>query len=268
MQLTEHVHLIGSGRFGMTQSDDHDCNIYLLDGGAELALVDTGAGCDQGRLAELVRAAGFDPARVRSVFLTHKHADHSGGAGSFGAEHGAEVLASAETAAAVLDEPAFNVNLTAARRSGAYPASYRFRGPAEVTTVADGDKVPIGQLTMTVVDTVGHCAGHLSYLLSAPDGSTAAFTGDALLPGGEIVLQPIADLSIPASLTAIERLAALRFDALMPGHQCPVLRAGYRHAEVALRAVAGGGMPAAFRTPALPSIGVPGACAAPLEGSD
>ena len=46
MQLTEFVHLVGSGQSGFSLTDPLDCHVYLLDGGSELALIDTGVGRD------------------------------------------------------------------------------------------------------------------------------------------------------------------------------------------------------------------------------
>ena len=49
MQLTvDIVHLVGSGQSGFSLTDPLDCHVYLLDGGSELALIDTGVGRDHG----------------------------------------------------------------------------------------------------------------------------------------------------------------------------------------------------------------------------
>lgn len=48
MRLAERVHLVASGQLGVGLTDDHDCHVYLLDGGAEYALVDAGGGRDTG----------------------------------------------------------------------------------------------------------------------------------------------------------------------------------------------------------------------------
>lgn len=252
MKLTEQVHLVGSGRFGMAISEDHDCNVYLIDGGGELALVDSGAGY-AGELFELVRTAGFDPRRIGKVFLTHKHADHAGGAADLQRRTGATVLASAATAAAVQDAIAMDAGLEGARRSGGYPSDYRFDAISRVEVVSDGQTLQVGDLEVKVLDTAGHCDGHLAFVLEA-DGTLSVFTGDALLPGGEIVLQPRADLAVAASIASIERLESLRFDVLFPGHQSPALRGGFRHAGLAMLAVRAGRLPAAFRMPAFRDV--------------
>ena len=46
MQISPHIHLVGSEQFGL--SHPLDCNCYLIDGGSELALVDAGLGLGNG----------------------------------------------------------------------------------------------------------------------------------------------------------------------------------------------------------------------------
>ena len=44
MKLTDQVYLVGSGNYGI--SHDLDSNIYVVDCGEELAMIDAGGGCD------------------------------------------------------------------------------------------------------------------------------------------------------------------------------------------------------------------------------
>lgn len=59
-------------------------NAYLINTGKRLLLVDTGSGAlfgahAGGRLISSLKAAGYTPAQIDDVLLTHLHADHSGG---------------------------------------------------------------------------------------------------------------------------------------------------------------------------------------------
>jgi glyoxylase-like metal-dependent hydrolase (beta-lactamase superfamily II) len=80
------------------------------------------------------------------------------------------------------------------------------------------------------------------YLLEGGDRS-ALFSGDCLFWGGTIILQNIPDCSIPAYHATMERLAALDFDALLPGHLTISLRDGRRHADTAANAFRSLGLP-------------------------
>lgn len=247
MKLTDHVHLVASGRLGLGISDDFDGNLYAIDGGSEVALVDAGAGYRAGAAARVLREAGIHADRVGAILLTHKHADHSGGANELAELTGARVLAASATVEAIADGERFDRGLERARLAGLYPEDYRFRA-VEAETVEPGTRITVGELTVTVVDTPGHCDGHLAFQLD--DGEqVAVFTGDALLPGGEIVVQPIPDFDLALSIETVKRLELLRFDQFFPGHGAPALSSGYRHASLARFMADTAGSPAAFRVP-------------------
>ena len=61
-------------------------NAYLINTGAKIVLVDTGAaglfGPTLGRLLANLKAAGYSPEQVDEVVITHMHGDHIGGASS------------------------------------------------------------------------------------------------------------------------------------------------------------------------------------------
>jgi|EndMetStandDraft_5_1072996.scaffolds.fasta_scaffold66234_2 glyoxylase-like metal-dependent hydrolase (beta-lactamase superfamily II) len=62
---------------------DISINCFLVDTGAMKVLVDTGAGelfgQASGRIVSNMRAAGYSPASIDAILLTHIHGDHSGG---------------------------------------------------------------------------------------------------------------------------------------------------------------------------------------------
>jgi glyoxylase-like metal-dependent hydrolase (beta-lactamase superfamily II) len=118
---------------------------YLLADPATRAAVIIDAVLEQvERDAQIVRELGLD---LQVVFDTHVHADHITGA-------------------------------TALReRFGSRLAATRTGGPACTQLhLGDGDVVPFGGLAVRVLDTPGHTAGCLTYVVG-----NMIFTGDALL---------------------------------------------------------------------------------------
>src|SRR3989454_10186396 len=83
VKLIERVCLVGSGRLGVSLSNELDCHVYLVDGGKEAALIDAGAGVATAEILAYAAAHGFPPDRIRHLLLAHGHADHAGRTGSF-----------------------------------------------------------------------------------------------------------------------------------------------------------------------------------------
>lgn len=58
-------------------------NAFMVNTGDRLIMIDTGAGNlygkEGGHLVAAIKAAGYDPADVDDVFITHLHEDHAGG---------------------------------------------------------------------------------------------------------------------------------------------------------------------------------------------
>ena len=233
MQLTDTVHLVGSGQNGFSLTDPLDCHVYLLDGGSELALIDTGVGRDVPAIVTEIQAAGFDPSSIAKIFITHLHLDHSGGAAELQKLSGAEIIASQDVAGWLESGDEEAASLVAARQTGMYPLDNRLRPLMSATAVAHGDAIRVGPLTIHVVKADGHSRGHLAFLLD--DGTRRAlFSGDALFFGGRILLQNIWDCSLEESIATVRRLAELEFTQFFPGHGSFSLQDGKRHVDAAM----------------------------------
>lgn len=68
-------------------------NAHLVAKGGATILVDSGYEKNAEALDRQIRAAGFDPAKLKAIILTHGHADHAGGALHFQQAYGTRVLA-------------------------------------------------------------------------------------------------------------------------------------------------------------------------------
>jgi glyoxylase-like metal-dependent hydrolase (beta-lactamase superfamily II) len=233
MQLDERIHLVGSGSYGFDLTDPYDCHIYLVDGGSELALVDIGAGMGAAEVIANVRRAGFHPAAIRHVLCTHAHGDHVGGAARMRALlPNASVSASPYAAELVRAGDEVGTSIGVAKAAGIYPPDYALEPCAVDNELTDGDRVPIGDLVLECIETPGHAAGHLSFLLECK-GRRSLFGGDLVFHGGTILLQNIHDCSLEELVLSLRRLRGLALDALFPGHLAISLRNGQRHIEAA-----------------------------------
>jgi glyoxylase-like metal-dependent hydrolase (beta-lactamase superfamily II) len=240
MRLTDDVVLAGGGTLtGFGVSADFDAHVYLLNGGdGQLALIDCGMGTATGmeRLLANVAAAGLDPSRIARLFLTHYHTDHAGGAARYRERLGLAVAISSAAADALERGDHEATSFRAARELGIFPSDFEYPPCPVDDRLEDGDLRQVGRLTLRFVATPGHAAGHGSYLVTGGE-TTYLFAGDAVFAGGKIFLQATADCDLQASLESVRRLAALDFDAFLPGHGSIALRDGRAHVEAAKAAI-------------------------------
>src|SRR5215813_8242148 len=92
--------------------------------------------------------------KLTDIFVTHHHADHTGGIAELKKRHGCRVTA---------------------------PRAEAQRIPLVDETVAEGDVVRLGELSGRVLETPGHTAGHIAYWFAA---DSLAFVGDTLFSIG------------------------------------------------------------------------------------
>jgi glyoxylase-like metal-dependent hydrolase (beta-lactamase superfamily II) len=98
--------------------------------------------------------------------------------------------------------------------------------------MTDGATTTVGELIVTAYETPGHCDGHVSYLVQGRERSYL-LEGDVVFYGGKIFLQNIPDCSLQKYAESVTKLAALEFDAFLPGHLGISLANGRRHIEAA-----------------------------------
>ncbi len=235
MRLTPEVYVVGGGAnlaFGL--SDDPDCHVYLIDGGDEYALIDCGMadGRSLDRITENIRREELDLSRLRTLILTHYHMDHAGGAARFRERFGLQVWAPRAAAEALRTGDEVAVALDVAKAAGFYAADYRFEPVAVDRELDEGDRLRVGDLELEVIDTPGHCTGHVSYLMHGGE-RRSLFAGDAVFSGGRVVWQNTHDCSVPLTIASIRKLRGIAFDSLLPGHAAVVLDGGMRHVELA-----------------------------------
>jgi len=236
MKVTQGVHIIGGGKGGLGISNEYDCHVYMIHGGDELALIDAGSGIDTEKMLENVAEEGFKAEDITRVFLTHAHADHSGGCAELKAELGVSVIVSSEEADFLRIADEDELGLTFARSAGWYPADYRLQ-PCEVDVeLEDGQRISVGDLQITAIKTPGHSRGSVCYLMEAPGNLTCLFTGDTVFQQGLISLLNAPGSSVQDYCQSIKKLANLGVDALLPGHFGFCLGGGQAHIDHAVEA--------------------------------
>ncbi len=139
---------------------------YLLAGGDDLTLIETGTTPTLETLLEGVRAAGFDPERITQLVVTHIHLDHAGSAGVLLQRLPRARLFVHRVGAPHLIDPS-KLLKSAARIYGddmdrlwgdVLPA------PAErVVILDDGDTIRAGNRTLQALDSPGHASHEMSF---------------------------------------------------------------------------------------------------------
>lgn len=99
-----------------------------------------------------LKKLGFDPASIKYVIVSHGHIDHAGGAKYLQDRFGARIILAEEDWEAM------------SRNTQPWPK------PKRDIVAVDGQKVTLGDTTLTMYKTPGHTLGTLSTLIPVTDG--------------------------------------------------------------------------------------------------
>jgi glyoxylase-like metal-dependent hydrolase (beta-lactamase superfamily II) len=196
---------------------------YLLTGERGLALIDAGSAASVDALLAGIRAAGFNPAEMTHLILTHVHLDHAGAAGPLvRALPHAQVYVHRIGAPHLIDPSRL---ISSARRiyGDQMEALWGHMEPVpadRLVIVDDGDEMRVGSRTLRALYTPGHAIHHIA-LYDAAHG--VAFPGDVAgvsIEGIDFVRPPTPppDLSLEDWDASISHLEALRLDRLYLPH--------------------------------------------------
>jgi glyoxylase-like metal-dependent hydrolase (beta-lactamase superfamily II)/8-oxo-dGTP pyrophosphatase MutT (NUDIX family) len=161
-------------------------NTYLV-GEKELAVIDPGPAIDAHVQAVLAAGEG----RIRWIFCTHTHMDHSPAAAALKAATGAVVIG---------------------RAAPPHPGQDHAFAPERA--MGHGDRFLFGGLSLRALHTPGHASNHLCYLL---ENTRMLFTGDHVMQGSTVVINP-PDGDMRAYLASLELLLQEDILILAPGH--------------------------------------------------
>jgi glyoxylase-like metal-dependent hydrolase (beta-lactamase superfamily II) len=164
-------------------------NTYLIgDDTGDLAMVDPGP--DIASHADLlIKHVG---ARLRWIFCTHTHQDHSPASRAVRQATGARILGFGKVPADGRQDTLFSPD----------------------RALAHDDVVDCGMFKLRAIHTPGHASNHLCYLL---EGAGLLFTGDHVMQGSTVVISP-PDGDMHDYFASLNQLSRYDITAFAPGH--------------------------------------------------
>lgn len=201
MQVTRHVHALKIP-FQLPIAPglmiDRFVYAYIIFGNG-IYLIDCGVNASVPIIFDYVKKAGREPFDISSIFLTHSHPDHMGGAKAIADFTGCRIAAHA-------GEKAWIENTRHQFNERPVPGfDSLVGGPVRVDSVfEDGDVIQLEDgLTLEVIHTPGHSKGSISLFLREEG---ALFSGDAIPMPYDV---PVYE-DVPSLLRSIKRLQAVK----------------------------------------------------------
>ena len=209
MKLTDRVYLVAGSGYGISPSGD--CNCYLVDGGSELALIDTGGGYGAKTILENIRRDGLDPKKITKTLITHSHFDHIGGNYDIREATGTKIYSHSKDKEAIETLNEYSL-YTMAQEWG-----LEFKAAPVDYTVDEGDIIKVGDLELETVHNPGHTPGCISFLLDE-DGILGLLCGDIAGASGRLGYINGPGFVLDEWKASIKKLAALKPSRMYPGH--------------------------------------------------
>jgi glyoxylase-like metal-dependent hydrolase (beta-lactamase superfamily II) len=201
---------------GIYQVEGVNCNVYLVEDGDKLILIDTGLPRSDKKIVKAIEELGRKPNNVSTIVITHFHIDHVGSLKKMKTLTGAKVAVhKADT------------DYVSGKQSPPKPKNLMLKALTSVVKAApvdteivleEGDKV--GRLV--VIHTPGHSDGSIS-LLDAE--RKVMFVGDAVrfMDGKLEGAPPRFTLDAAKAKDSIGKIATFDFDIMLSGHGEPLM---------------------------------------------
>jgi glyoxylase-like metal-dependent hydrolase (beta-lactamase superfamily II) len=220
MEITPRVHAIPAPV--KIYTGPYPPNVYLVVDGGQAAMIDAGFAEEDSVQERLDYLAGLPDLRVAYIVLTHHHFDHSGGAHRLRQATGASIVVHRDEAplleAAARQQTPSDMDPPEEMRE----ARERIRrwqreaALAEPDMLADdGDRLTVGSLSLRLVHTPGHTAGHTCVFL---EEDRVLFSGDNVLGMGTTAIAPPPHGDMLRYLASLRKMRGLDATLLCPGH--------------------------------------------------
>lgn len=220
MEITPHVHSLPVQLDWFPQP--YPPNVHLIVDGGEGALVDAGFPDDDSISKRLEMLGQFRDLRLRYIVITHHHFDHASGAHKLREASGARIVMHKDEAPllrrAATEELPSDVEVPPERKEW-QERTRRWREEAAKGApddlVSDGDTLGIGGLTLRMVHSPGHTAGHLSPFLEA---GRVLFAGDNVLGVGTTAVPPPPHGDMAQYVDSLRKMQSLEAKVMCCGH--------------------------------------------------
>jgi glyoxylase-like metal-dependent hydrolase (beta-lactamase superfamily II) len=190
-------------------------NIYLIDGGAEYALVDVGFLDELPDVLELIRQMNFSLSACKMILATHADVDHTQGLARAREVLKCQVLAHPKSVVPIEQGD----ELMTFARIDAQDIRIEMPRCKVDGTVNEGDKVKVGDKTLEVWSTPGHTAGQLAFRMG-----NLLFSGDNIFRDGCVgLIDAHHGSDLTAFIASLKRIRACDAEYLLPSHG-PIFR--------------------------------------------
>jgi glyoxylase-like metal-dependent hydrolase (beta-lactamase superfamily II) len=209
MKLTDRVYLVAGSGYGISPLGD--CNCYVVDGGSELALIDTGGGYGFGAIMGNMKRDGLDPMKITKTLITHCHFDHIGG----------NYELTEKTGTKIISHPADREPIETLNELSLYTMAQdwglEFKAAPVDETVVEGDVITVGEVELITVSNPGHTPGCISFMLD-DYGVSSLLCGDIAGASGHLGYINGPGFVLDDWKASIKKLAALKPERMYPGH--------------------------------------------------
>lgn len=186
--------------------------VYIIKTSDGLILMDTGVPQSTGMIKEHIAKLGLKESDIKLILNSHAHFDHTGGFAEIKKDTGAQLVSGER------DKPLLE--------GGYYPGDEQNKDigfpPVKVDrTVKDGDKVTLGDTTLTAHATPGHSPGCTSWSMTVKDGGqdrNALFFCSGTVALNRLVGQPTHPGIVDDYRSTYAKVKAMKVDVLLGPH--------------------------------------------------
>ncbi|MBR0782045.1 BJP family subclass B3 metallo-beta-lactamase [Bradyrhizobium iriomotense] len=186
--------------------------VYVIKTSQGLILMDTAMPQSTGMIKNNIAKLGFEVADIKIILNSHAHLDHTGGFAEIKKETGAQLIAG-ERDKSLLE-------------GGYYPGDEKNEDltfpPVKVDrTVKEGDKVTLGDTTLTAHATPGHSPGCTSWEMTVKDGKEdreVLFFCSGTVALNRLVGQPTYPGIVDDYRATYDKVKAMKIDVLLGPH--------------------------------------------------